>query len=139
MTPGEWAQALLAAVGGLVAVYIIWSQIVAWRTAQTRQRQAEDMVRNGADPHEAAKAVKMPLAQRAVFVAVMHLVSREELQRRAAADAAASPVPPAVYVLELASGERLIVHGASTLEQAQQRAQVHPANVVRHYPQSDVC
>lgn len=59
MTPGDWAQVQPAAVGGP----IIWCRFVAWRTAQTRQRQAEDTVRNGADPREAT----MAQTPRAVF------------------------------------------------------------------------
>lgn len=137
MTPVEWLQGLLAVLGGLVAVYVIWSQIVAWRTAQTRQREAEDMVRNGADPDEAAKAVNMPLVQRAVFIAVMRLVGRSALERRAQAAAApASAASSGAYVLELVSGERLVVRQATSLEQALAQAAVHPANVLRHYPEN---
>lgn len=77
MMPGEWAQALLVAVGGLVAICIVWRQVVASRTSLTRLRLAKHRVRNSADPRVSADAAASPVLpgeRDAAFPTVLRLL-----------------------------------------------------------------
>ena len=133
MSPQDWRDWLLGCGIAIAVVFLLRSQFIQWRDAQRRQRQAEDMVRHGRTPADAAKAVRMPFAQRAVFIATMRLLGKDGLEHARNAQAqlfGQCSKPTKCYSLKLSSGETLVVKGVNSLEEALQKAGVHPANVV---------
>ena len=134
MSPQDWRDWLFGFGIAIAVIFLLRSQFIQWCDAQRRQRLAEDLVRQGRTPADAAKAAKMPFAQRAVFIGTIRLLGKDGLEHARNAQAqlfGQRSKSTKRYSLKLVSGEVLLITGVNSFEEALKKAGVHPANVVK--------